>query len=69
MKSNVLKGKMREKGIIYKDLSEKLKLCLTTVNRKINNITPFTIVETKQIKDILKFIQWLLGVCLISKQD
>lgn len=53
MKSNVLKGKMREKGIIYKDLSEKLKLCLTTVNRKINNITPFTIVETNQIKDIL----------------
>ena len=51
--TNLLKGKIIEKGFTFKSLANAMNLSELTLRRKINNITSFYIEESVLLKNIL----------------
>ena len=49
-----LKGKLREKGIIYKILGEKIGISETSVSERINNNAQFTQEEMEKTMSVLE---------------
>lgn len=52
--SNKLKGRMREMGIVQKDVAEWLNLAAPTVSQKLNGVRPMDLDEAKALADLLK---------------
>lgn len=51
--ANKLKGKITENGYTIKTLAPKLELCETSLRRKINEKSEFTLNETLKLKEAL----------------
>lgn len=51
--ANKLKGKITEKGYTIKTLAPELGLCETSLRRKINEKSEFTLSETLKVKNKL----------------
>jgi putative transcriptional regulator len=49
----VLKGKMKEKGVVYAELAALLGITPTTFSQKVNGKSDFTISEAELIKSYL----------------
>ena len=54
MDINKLKGKIREKGLTYKILAQKIGIGLTSLNYKINGKNLFNQEEMKKLKEALR---------------
>ena len=54
MDINKLKGKIREKGMTYKILAQKIGIGLTSMNYKINGKNLFNQEEMKKLKEALR---------------
>lgn len=54
MDINKLKGKIREKGLTYKILAQKIGIGLTSMNYKINGKNLFNQEEMKKLKETLR---------------
>lgn len=54
MNINKLKGKIREKGLTYKILAQKIGIGLTSMNYKINGKNLFNQEEIKKLKEALR---------------
>ena len=54
MNINKLKGKIREKGLTYKILAQKIGIGLTSMNYKINGKHLFNHEEMKKLKEALR---------------
>jgi DNA-binding helix-turn-helix protein len=54
MDINKLKGKIREKGLTYKILAQKIGIGLTSMNYKINGKNLFNQEEMKKLKEALR---------------
>ena len=54
MDINKLKGKIREKGLTYKMLAQKIGIGLTSMNYKINGKNLFNQEEMKKLKEALR---------------
>ena len=54
MNKNKLKGKIREKGLTYKILAQKIGIGLTSMNYKINGKNLFNQEEMKKLKEALR---------------
>jgi DNA-binding helix-turn-helix protein len=54
MNINKLKGKIREKGLTYKILAQKIGIGLTSMNYKINGKNLFNQEEMKKLKEALR---------------
>ena len=54
MNINKLKGKIREKGLTYKILTQKIGIGLTSMNYKINGKNLFNQEEMKKLKEALR---------------
>ena len=54
MNKNKLKGKIREKGLTYKMLAQKIGIGLTSMNYKINGKNLFNQEEMKKLKEALR---------------
>lgn len=50
---NKVKGKIREKGMTYQDVAEKLGLSLVSVSDKINGKSDFLVSEAVQVAKML----------------
>ena len=50
---NKLKGKITENGYTMKTLSSKIGICETSLRRKINDKSDFTLSESLKVKEIL----------------
>lgn len=46
---SALKGRLKEEGITYRELSKDIELSLNALNSKINGYTPFTLSEAAKI--------------------
>lgn len=44
---------MFKKGLSQKELADKMGVCITTVNRKLNKVTDFTVTEAYNLCSIL----------------
>lgn len=53
-KTNKLKALIVEQGLTQNKVAKAIGIDKTTLSRKINNSTPFTIEEAKQIAKLLK---------------
>ena len=54
MDINKLKGKIREKGLTYQILAQKIGIGLTSMNYKINGKNLFNQEEMKKLKEALR---------------
>ena len=54
MDINKLKGKIKEKGLTYKILAQKIGIGLTSMNYKINGKNLFNQEEMKKLKEALR---------------
>ena len=54
MDINKLKGKIREKGLTYKILAQKIGIGLTSMNYKINGKNLFNQEKMKKLKEALR---------------
>ena len=54
MNKNKLKGKIREQGLTYKILAQKIGIGLTSMNYKINGKNLFNQEEMKKLKEALR---------------
>lgn len=54
MSSNILKGKLVEKNVTYKDCATALDVSITTFTKKINNPSSFSIEEANKLANYLK---------------
>lgn len=52
--TNKLKGRMRELGIVQKDVAERLNLAAPTVSQKLNGVRPMDLDEAKALAEMLK---------------
>ncbi|CRT88975.1 phage repressor [Streptococcus equi subsp. equi] len=53
-KSNKLKGLIVEHGLTQGEVAKNIGIDKTTLSRKINNSTPFTVEEAKKIAKLLE---------------
>jgi len=49
---NAFKGKLREKGLLYKDVAATLDISEVAVSKKINGFSDFYVGETKKIFEV-----------------
>lgn len=54
MNINLLKYFIKDRGFDRKDLADMLKLNVQTFNKKVNMKADFTLIEVKQLSNILK---------------
>nr|DAZ69271.1 MAG TPA: Regulatory protein-modification, helix-turn-helix, transcriptional regulato, DNA [Caudoviricetes sp.] len=54
MNINLLKYFIKDRGFDRKDLADMLKLNVQTFNKKVNMRADFTLIEVKQLSNILK---------------
>lgn len=57
MNINLLKYFIKDRGFNRKDLADMLKLNVQTFNKKVNMKADFTLIEVKQLSDILSLNQ------------
>lgn len=53
---NILKGKMREKGITYRTMSKRTGIPLNTLNNKLNGYSLFDISEALSVCSVLNIV-------------
>ena len=54
LNTNKIKGRMRELGIVQKDVAEALNIRPPTASQKINGIRPMSLDEAKELADLLR---------------
>lgn len=54
LNTNKIKGRMRELGIVQKDVAEALNIQPPTASQKINGIRPMSLDEAKELALLLK---------------
>ena len=54
LNTNKIKGRMREMGIIQKDIAIRLNISPPTVSQKLNGVRPMDLDEAKELADMLK---------------
>ena len=49
-----LKGRMRELGIVQKDVADRLNISPPTVSQKLNGVRPMSLDEARKLAELLK---------------
>lgn len=65
--SNKIKGRMKELGLVQKDVADKLRIATPTASQKINGIRPMDLDEARLLAELLEIEDHDFGIYFFAQ--